>query len=62
MMTLLTAFAFFGGFVVLFLPETIAAQMKMEPREEKWVIEFLFLIAFFFNICKKIFLWFLFPK
>uniref|UniRef100_A0A0A1XIU6 Solute carrier family 22 member 21 n=2 Tax=Zeugodacus cucurbitae TaxID=28588 RepID=A0A0A1XIU6_ZEUCU len=35
MMTLLTAFAFFGGFVVLFLPETIAAQTKTEPREEK---------------------------
>ncbi|CAD6996408.1 organic cation transporter protein isoform X2 [Ceratitis capitata] len=35
MMTLLTAFAFFGGFVVLFLPETIAAQTKSEPREEK---------------------------
>ncbi|XP_067642191.1 organic cation transporter protein isoform X2 [Eurosta solidaginis] len=36
MMTLLTAFAFFGGFVVLFLPETIAAQTKSQkPREEK---------------------------
>ncbi|XP_069964585.1 organic cation transporter protein isoform X1 [Bactrocera oleae] len=35
MMTLLTTFAFFGGFVVLFLPETISAQTKTEPREEK---------------------------
>ncbi|XP_017494621.1 PREDICTED: solute carrier family 22 member 21 isoform X2 [Rhagoletis zephyria] len=35
MMTLLTAFAFFGGFVVLFLPESASAQTKSEPREEK---------------------------
>ncbi|XP_054725594.1 organic cation transporter protein [Anastrepha obliqua] len=35
MMTLLTAFAFFGGFVVLFLPETTAAQTKSEPQEQK---------------------------